>query len=262
MTVASAVPAPPSFRDRVACSLARWADPTLVTWAVAAADVVEAQIADVGGSPHRELAAPIGRWLRMPAAEQEAIGDALDLLQVAFDLSDNLADVAEDAARGLTERRSYGDIPTAVRTCLPAYLVATSRERLEIAFASRPGPLRETGRLVHGVLGAMVLGQGCDDPIEKARLVSGEQAKLLCLPAWLCAPHTELTDAVRADLLAWAEAWGTSWQLGFDCQEHPSPAAQERWMHSVLNARARWPQVGPFLPDGPLAANSLLSGLC
>jgi hypothetical protein len=183
-------------------------------------------------------------------------------LQVAFDLSDNLADVAEDAARGLAERRSYRDIPTAVRTCLPAYLVATSRERLEITFTSRPGRLREAGRLVHGVLGAMVRGQGCDDPLEKARLVSGEQAKLLCLPAWLCAPHPDLTDAVRADLLAWAEAWGTSWQLGFECQEHPSPPAQERWMHSLLNARARWPRVGPFLPGRPLAADSLLSGLC
>jgi hypothetical protein len=247
-----------SFSSRIGTSLTGWLDPPLVDWAGAAARVFERQLEQAGGACHRQIAEIIGQWLGMTSVELDGLGSSLDLLQVAFDLADNLADADEDKKRG--KEKTYEGIPRAVQLCLPAYLVATSHQQLARTFGHRPAALVDASTLIHGVLGAMMTGQGCEDPAIKARLVSGAQGRLLCLPAWLCAPP--VPDEMRTALLRWAEAWGTSWELQFAYQDDRTAAARARWIRSLEIARQCWPTFGPFASGGPLSPEHKLPCVC
>jgi hypothetical protein len=257
-----AVPHARSLAERCREGLSSWIEPELLRWTESAANVFEAQVRDQNGAYHRDLAEPIGAWFYLSTDEQARLGTALDVLQVAFDLADNVADSEEDRDKARGYQLGYADIPRAVQVCLPAYLVATSRELLELAFAPRRDSLTEATRLLHQVLGAMVRGQGASDPLQKARLVSGAQARLLCLPAWLAPPSPRLTTSVKEDLLIWADAWGTSWELGFAHQEERSEASHRAWRSSVSEARSRWPTFGPFASGELLSADRQLPGVC
>lgn len=234
----------------------------MAEWIGVAAGVFEAQLRDSNAAPHSSLVTPICDWLRMNETERTAIARCLDLLQVAFDMADNLADAEEDRARGKDRLQGYALIPSNVCPCLPAYLLAASSEHLDRAFAARPTELRLAKRRIYESLGSMVRGQGLDATPEKARLVSGQQARLLCLPVWLSPDSDELTAGRRVHLEQWAEVWGTSWELGFEYEEQRSDQTRASWAHSLDRARETWPKFGPFVNGELLGPERMLPGMC
>jgi len=257
---------PPLLRqplsERLQAALTGWSAPELVRWSCAAASAFEAQLRDTAGVTHREVARPISEWLGFTPSEHDAIGDSLDLLQVAFDLADNISDAEEDRRLGRGYNDAYAEIPKAVCISLPAYLIATACESLRRCFEPSGHSVSVALGNVHQVLGSMLLGQSMQDPVRKAELVSGSQARLLCLPAWLRTDHPLLQPNRLEGLHRWAESWGTSWQLGFEFAEQRTAHLHALWLRSTRLARAEWPPFGPFVPGQTLAADQHLTPLC
>jgi len=231
----------------------------LATWIQAAATVFEEQLRAEHCVPHSHIASILAEWLSMQKHECSAIAEALDSLQVAFDLSDNLADEEEDNSNGRLRCIGYAPIPNAARLCLPAYLISHAYTVISQAFEHRPTATVSTLRKMHEVLGHMITGQSHDNHPAKATLVSGMQGRLLCLPLWLSSDQAlAMTDATEF----WAEKWGTSWELRFAYHDKPTEDRKREWMRSADEARAAWPSFGPFCPGGPLAIEQQMSAIC
>lgn len=246
--------------DRIRCSLADRLPAPTASWIYAAALAFEDQLVENRAPSHAELMLPIAHWLDFPEPQLRAMGDALDLLQVAFDYADNLVDADADAARGRKYQLRYRDIPCEAAPCLPALLCSLSLERLVLTFGERGSYAIQR---VVGVLADMARGQGSLDPGLQVELISGRQALLLCLPVWLSPRHDELTVGVRDELERWAVSWGNTWQLQQQHRELGTAASHFALSEAIARAHACWPQVGPFRPDQRLAAAACLSsGVC
>jgi hypothetical protein len=258
----SGMPADHSPEAPVSWSEAGRTDTRLSDWIEVAKAAFEAQLVEAAALSHRQLSAALADWVGMSASERAAIGTALDLLQVAFDVADNLADAEEDERRGKARVAQYREIPHAVRFCLPAYLVGASLECIQRNFAHRAVAAARANADVLRLLGEMAVGQSVEEPLERARLVSGAQARLICLPLRLGAPSSLPPQETLAAVEAWAEAWGTSWELGYRYRDLRTNAARRDWLVSLKRARARWPQTGPFAPGQPLSIELRMPGLC
>jgi hypothetical protein len=232
-------------------------------WAGRAAESFRAQLADASALPHRFITDHYSRELGFDAREIDALGNALDLLQVSFDLADNLADRELDAALGRSYLASCDDIPFASLLCLPAVLSNCAIAILYEHFPSdrfNPGVAVSKASLA---IGAMVRGQG--EPANSAQrieLVSGRQGLLLCLPFWLASDPSSLPCTV-SDFEAWAYLFGCTWELHQVHLEENTESSRTAWHRAVAEARLAWPSFGPFAAGGPLAPQATMSGcLC
>ncbi len=213
----------------------------------------------MGGTTHRSVVEPLCEWLGWAAEQRARLGHSLDLIQIAFDLADNLADEESDALEGRAYSSAYHGIPHAVRFSLPAYLISA-------CYANLLGGFPEGGRAavpkVHAVLSEMIVGQSLPSGVQKAGLVSGSQGRLLCLPAWLSPSHPQLSSQRVAELERWAQAWGTTWEL--ETLHRSSGCAESRraWIESVRQAHRNWPRYGPFAAREALSASRNLRPVC
>lgn len=229
----------------------------VAAWMHSAALAFGDQLAENDAPAHRDVLLPIADWLGFAAQQRDAMGDSLDLLQVAFDYADNLVDAEADAARGRAYQQRYAEIPREVGPCLPALLCSLALERLSAAFGM--GATYAIERVV-SVLADMARGQGTLDPTLQIELISGKQALLLCLPLWLAPDHHELTPAIRKAIEEWATLWGNTWQLQQEYAELGSAASHFALRQAVARAQEGWPGVGPFRDGERLARNTCLPG--
>lgn len=232
-------------------------------WAGRAAESFRAQLAEAGARPHRFVTDLYAPSLGFEAGEIAAIGDALDLLQVSFDLADNVADRELDAALGRSYLRACEDVPLAVLTYLPAVLAARSTAVLYEHFRSERFNVSRAVSKTAAAVGAMVRGQGepSDSPL-RVDLVSGRQGLLLCLPFWLSSERSALPCPL-ADFEDWAYRFGSTWELNQVQLADKTEASRAAYSEAVLNARLAWPSFGPFAPGGPLSPRATMPGcLC
>lgn len=228
-------------------------------WIDAVMAVTDAGIAARGGLTHRALVEPIARAAGLDDGAVERCGAILDATQVLIDLADNLADVAEDRARGRAPLDSAG-VPEASLHCLPAALACAVMNAIHEGF---PPPLRgaAAARRTLAVLGRMIAGQaapaGSDARVD---LASGMQGLLACLPLWLTHRDTPAEGERLAAIERWAFAFGRTWELRQIVAESPaSLPARARLRAACDEARAAWPAVSPFRPGEALAAARWLS---
>jgi hypothetical protein len=232
-------------------------------WAGRAAESFRAQLADNGALPHRFVTDLYAPSLAFEASEVGAIGDALDVLQVSFDLADNVADRELDVSLGRSYMRSCEDVPLAVLTYLPAVLASRGIAILHEHF--RGDRFNATFALAKtsAAVGAMLRGQA-EPPGSPLRveLLSGRQGLLLCLPLWLLVDRRELPCSV-SDFEAWAYQFGCTWELNQVHVAEKTETSGAAWREAVASARLSWPSFGPFAADGPLAPRAALPGcLC
>ena len=230
------------------------------SWAARAAESFRAQLADLGALPHRFMTDLYAPCLGFDAREVAAIGDVLDLLQVSFDLADNLADRERDAALGRSYMKPCEDLPLAVLTYLPAVLACRSLAVLYEHFREARFNASLAAVKTAAAVGAMVRGQAEPDhsPL-RVDLVSGRQGLLLCLPFWLFSDRKELPCSV-SDFEDWAFRFGATWELNQVYVDEKTEASRSAWHDAVVSARLSWPSFGPFAADGPLAARATLPG--
>jgi hypothetical protein len=233
------------------------------SWAGLAAEAFRAQLADNGALPHRFVTDLYAGSLGFDPREIRAIGDALDVLQVSFDLADNVADRELDARLGRSYTKSCDGVPLAVLTYLPAVLASRGISIVYEHFKDDRFNATCAVAKASAAIGAMLRGQA--EPPDSARrvdLLSGRQGLLLCLPFWLLVDRS-LLPCPLADFEAWAYQFGSTWELNQVHLAEKTEASREAWHEAVLNARLSWPSFGPFAAGGPLAPRAAMPGcLC
>jgi hypothetical protein len=255
---------PPLYR-RIGPTLERRLPPRLIPWVRRLADSLDRQLRASGAVPHRALAAPIARWAGFSRAGVDTLGAVLDLVQLAIDVADNVADLEQDRRDGRAHVDAYDRIPRAAAVCVPALLVGVALCRLGECFpAPAYRPLYGCRRLLE-VLGDMSVGQGeGSQGAARVDLVSGRQGLLLCLPCWLRGPGAgHVTRRRTARLEAWAFAFGRTWEHHQRYLEERSAAAYAGYRSAAAAAAGAWPDFGPFTGRGPLRRVALIpTGLC
>lgn len=229
-------------------------------WAGLAAQCLSQQLLENGAQPHRYLTDQFCPALGFSPEETACLGDALDVLQVSFDLADNLADRELDEARGRSYLGPCEGVPLAVLTYLPAVLAGTAIDLLYSTFhAERFTAARAVAKL-NQVIGEMVRGQA--EPSGSARrvdLLSGKQGLLLCLPFWLREGSSDLPCAA-ASFEEWAFQFGCTWELNQLRRDDGDSKSRAQFGAAVIETRLSWPRFGPFAPGGPLQARALFPG--
>jgi hypothetical protein len=226
-------------------------------WACAAASVFAAELQARGASPHRLVAEDLARAWGLDERHALAVGSTLDVVQVAIDVADNLADEEEDAALGRNVQERYAGIPRPFLLCLPAALLSAAQARLVAEFSDPVYDLERTLRRMCWALAEMAEGQAATEVDEKIRLTSGKQGLLLCLPAWLT---PDLDHPIALDHLEhWATAFGRSWEHQERLRGRVTVEARQAWFAARFEAEQAWPRVYPFDEHGPLARERLLA---
>lgn len=247
----------PPLDQRIAAALDRVAAPIDAAAARALAavgGVLQSTLDGMRGLPHCVLADHIAAPRGLGAAAEQAIADTLDLVQVAIELADDLADWEADAAAGRPHVAVLEAIPASVRPALPAVATAAAFARLG-ALAAGETPGLAVGRAqaqLAAVLAHMAAAQGLTDDAHIAG-TADEQGRLLGLALWLD-PATPPAEQAAVD--TWARAYGRTWELAQRVTEgRVAPAtllrAQER-------CRRAWPTTAPFAPGGALSLDHLL----
>lgn len=227
-------------------------------WACAAARVFAAELQTRGASPHRVVVEALGLAWGLDGPRIETLGAVLDLVQVAIDVADNLADEQEDRALGRDVDARYASIPRPFLICLPSALINTAFVRLTADFAAPQYDLCRATRRFAWALAQMAEGQAANTLEEKIRLASGKQGLLLCLPAWLTPDEREHPVGLDA-LETWATAFGRSWEHQERMRTLANNAAKQAWNAARVELGQLWPKVPPFDDDGPLARERLLA---
>jgi hypothetical protein len=207
-------------------------------WVHAAATTTAAQLTEAGAQPHSVLGVQLAAAIGLTDTEQTAIGDVLDLVQVATDLADNLADQDEDDVAARPWLLGLADIPAGAAQCLPALLIAEAVRRSQTP--------RAREHLVR-VLAAMTYGQGSSEDAVRIDYASGHQARLLLLPWYVRETPREQLEALER----WAIAFGRTWELTCRLRESPGPESREALLAGRAAAEAVWPTCAPFR-DGEL----------
>lgn len=146
-------------------------EPALVDWCRQASLATDHQL-EVEGVPvtNGRLALDLGVGLGVPRPLARRAGAVLEILQVATDMADNLADLEKD--------------------------------RVAVAATGPHGP--SAAQKLSAVLGRMLVGQGLRGE-EHALRVSGDQGRLLCLALWLSS--FEEVEAIEEWAFAWGCTW-------------------------------------------------------
>lgn len=207
--------------------------------------------------PHRFLTDRFAGALGYSENETSALGDVLDVLQVSFDLADNLADRESDRVAGRNYLAPCEDVPLAVLSYLPAVLSASAIDLIYTTFcAERFTPQAAVAKL-GTVIGQMVLGQAePDGSPRRVDLLSGKQGLLLCLPFWLRDGSPDLPCPTPC-FEQWAYQFGCTWELNQVVRDGGANHGQAAWTNAMLETRLSWPRFGPFGPGGALQARAL-----
>ena len=207
-----------------------------------------------------QLVARLGALQGLPESKAVELGELVDVLQVAADLADNLADAELDAAAGRPLEARYPGLHVATLLCVPALLIGVVFAELSRRFPAPTYAPDHAAERLGRVLAAMAVGQGLgmDDP-RRVQLISGRQGHLLCLPTWLLGDAQAGGAERRVALERWAEAYGCLWQLRIDVDELGTAAARHRYEAALEAARAAWPAFAPFQPGEAFAVDALLA---
>lgn len=227
-------------------------------WLVLGGDAVQIHLDAARGLPHRAFTTVLCEAIGFSDAETLAVGDAMDLIQVAIEIADDVADWEDDVARQRAHVPIIGSIPADARPAVPIVATLAATNCLTRGFAGSERMLARSVARLTGVLGAMVWGQGVADAGQHMALTSGEQACMLGLPLWLSA---ETAEAQQQQFDAWARRFGLTWELQFRVREKRIPRSE---LESAKEAcRACWPDFSPFLAGETLEIRQLLPrGLC
>ena len=190
----------------------------------------------------------LGLALGLPSALCRRCGVFLDGLSLLFDITDNLADEAEDIARGRRSGPAYGSLPRPLVMATPPLLLGALLHGLHL----QVGPLSPhvpyaIGRLME-VLSALTLGQGLErgDP-GRAAAVAGPQGLLFALPLWL---RHGAAPAPRLAVEGWGRSLATLWELASEAQEGVL-GARARLAEAEAALRADWPRLPAFEAGAP-----------
>jgi len=236
----------------------------IVAWASHVAAGFEQQLRDSDAFPHRTVTEAIACSLRIPHGKRQLLGGALDLLQTAFDLADNIADREQDVGAGRNYAAHYGGIPEAALVCMPALLTTSAMQILHETFPEPSYAPRFAGQRLLRVLGDMVAGQGASgESRRRVALVSGKQGLLLCLPFWLVTGSGARAKKRLAILENWAFRFGCTWEYRQAHLDRPTLARKRALERALASARRAWPSFSPFLAGEPLASDVLVpSAVC
>jgi hypothetical protein len=209
-----------------------------------------------GVRTHASVALPLAAWVGLGPEEAATCRDVLDLLQLAIDVSDNVADASEDAAAGLALEVRYDGVPLAVLAAVPALVLAVVVDLLHRGFPAPRTGASAAARIVE-TLSVMAWGQSLvGDWRAKVEAVSAAQGALLCLPLWVAGDVAAAqTRAAEAD--AWARRFGRTWELAELAEAGHPDAARELFREDAV-LRIAWPAWGPFAPGGALDRSTLL----
>lgn len=246
---------PPSggTASRVERALPAGVSPRLRGWIVLLSAAVDANLQAHHATPHRDVAVVLARAVGMSPAQEEAVGVTLDLLQLAVELADDVADWSADEAAGRPHVAVLAAIPPASRPALPGVLTLAAGRVLSTTFRSPEWSLPRALDELTLVLARMTEGQGEEDVDTHIALTSDEQARLLGLPLWL-SPSIGSERAAQFD--RWARRFGRTWELAARVEEGRCRPSD---LHLARAAcREVWPDWGPFVAPGPLSVERLL----
>jgi hypothetical protein len=259
MTTVRPLPAPPFavpwgrhgevYRPSVASLLSVFLSVDAVKLVAAAAEETQDQLSTEGsGRSHGAIMAALTVNWGVPEPVAVRCGVLLDILAVAVDLADDLADVAEDTAAGRPPRED--GLAWAQRAALPALLVGVVARAVPWSFPESRFTGAAVDRLL-SVLDVMVRGQGRAFG-EAARLeeISAVEGRLYALPLWVV-HGPDHADVVAFE--AFAVAWARTWQARRDVVERPSEATQDAFGRAVDVACAAWPDRPGFREGEPFA---------
>lgn len=190
----------------------------------------------------------LGLALGLSSALSRRCGVFLDGLSLLFDITDNLADEAEDIAAGRRVGPAYASLPRPLVMAMPPLLLGALVQGLHQQVGPwSPHVPYATGRLME-VLSALTLGQGLDrgDP-GRAAAVAGPQGLLFALPLWLSLGPA---PAPRLGVEAWGRALATLWELASEQQEGVA-GADARLARAASDLRAAWPELPAFTAGAP-----------
>ena len=253
----------PSLPGRLAASLGGRLPRPAIAWARQAAKAFAEQLDECQAQPHRMVVEALAQALTFSPAQRQVLGTTLDLLQISFDLADNVADWHEDIDQQRRYTRHYRGIPAAALVCLPTLLTGTALAILHESFPAKAFSATLAERRLLHTLGSMVVGQGTPPGARHVALVSGCQGLLLCLPVWLVAGRDPRWRRRLAALESWAYRFGLTWEYRQAHAERPTPASAKALDRALRAARRSWPRFSPFLPGQALAQEALVSpSLC
>ena len=232
--------------------------PAAFDWVSAAARVFSAELQARDARPHRALMHPLASAFGLDAARVSVLGDVMDCLQVAIDVTDNLADEEEDRANGVDRVAAYG-LPKAALLCVPTLLVTGCTRRLAEHFGSADFNLARALARLSDTLCDMAVGQVAPSLEQKVALTSGRQGLLLCLPAWLVPDAQHMLPLPAFE--AWAVAFGETWEWLERLRSDDSWYNRKNWQRTRWNALDAWPSVYPFSAGAPLAPDTILAPL-
>lgn len=194
-------------------------------------------------APHHVIATHLASTF-CDHAIQNAVARALDWLQLAIDIADNVVDDP-----GTAEGYPGDLVPTI--SCLPALLLG----EVVLELTTLPHGRYAAERLLR-VMATMASGQsqlGAD----KLKATAGEQGLLLCLPLWLMGSERQPEFAA---VEKWARTLGRAWELWQQASEEDSQRSRERAFSATLELTHAWPRQTPFFHGEALSLMSFGRG--
>ncbi len=211
--------------------------------------------AEGGGVSLGGLAYQLALGLSLPPRVARDSRALLEVIQPAIDLADNLADEAEDRARGRDPAARYPGLPREGLPFMPALAVAAVAAEIAESYPERAA--FALGRLAQA-LAALNEVQGL--PLghrTRSRDIGARFVALVGLPLWL-APASRVPPGVADTIEAWALAYGGTLQTLIDAREQPGDARlRRRFLRARSAATKAWPGFPPFV-GGALAVARIL----
>ncbi len=215
-----------------------------VTRCVTALDLAQAR-------PHGSIVAALCDRERLSLEVSGAVLTCVDLIQVAIDVADNIADDVEDpkiqGASGYSRRL----MPTIV--CLPALILAQVVARL----ASLCKRASDDGFAIERLLSTLetMAGGQSQTSLAKVKATSGLQGLVVCLPLWLKGERGQTAEDEAIE--RWAVALGETWERLIQALEEDRPLVRARYHNAVQRLMEAWPVEEIFERDGPLGVYAL-----
>lgn len=213
-----------------------------------------------GGFSHGWRLARLAQESGLEPIVAQRCGLILDLIFLAVDLADNVADAELDARLGRTFNHHYEGIGQERMVAMPALLVGAATAGLSYLFADPSFHAQYAVGRVLGVLAVAARGQSRahEDPA-RIEEISAAQGRFYALPWWVL--HGPDSD-IAAELEAWGVAWARTWQLRLDAQENPSVERCQTAFHQAFEAASQaWPTRTPFGPTESFARRFMLPPL-
>ncbi|MFK7929927.1 MAG: hypothetical protein AB8H79_17165 [Myxococcota bacterium] len=213
-----------------------------------------------GGFSHGWRLARLARESGVDAVFAQRCGVVMDIIFLAVDLADNVADAELDAQLGRSFTAHYDGIGRERLVAMPALLVGAATTSLSQGFAGDTLHGTYAAGRVLGVLAVAARGQSraFDDPA-RIEEISAAQGRLYALPWWILEGPESPT---AAELEPWGAAWARTWQLRLDVRENPGVERCLRAFELAYDSASQlWPTRSPFRADEPFAQAFMLPPL-